>query len=93
MGHHRLSRFWWEHYVRQRWFVAVSHRSARLRAGVVAWLEEGQLRLRDTLTRIEVSIPSSWRMVERAAMYDIRGARLSPEQYQREIQSQYQVRE
>lgn len=79
----------WADYVRRGLIEKVSMRMARLREGVEIVFENGRHLLRDLARKIEVSIPSSWRLVERAAMFDTRGPRLSPERLQREIQSDY----
>jgi len=88
-GRHRIPAVWWWDYVRRGLFVVSSagERVARLRDGVDGWLENGYLRLRDTLTQIEVSIPSSWRLVDRAAIYDPRC--LARDQIPREVAAQY----
>jgi hypothetical protein len=89
---HTLAAYLWAHYVRQGWLRATSRRRAELAPGIIGYLEDGTLRLVDTARRIGVSIPSSWRLVERAALYSLQGAQLTPEQMQRAVQEQYAIR-
>lgn len=79
----------WADYLRRGLIERISARVARLRSGVEIVWENGRHLLRDLARKIEVSIPSSWRLVDRAAIYDQRGPRLSPEEMQREIQADY----
>jgi hypothetical protein len=81
----------WGDYLRRGLIERISNRVARLRAGVEIVYENGRHLLRDIARKIEVSIPSSWRLVERAALFDQRGHRPDAEWLQREIQSQYRV--
>ena len=79
----------WGEYLRRGLIERISQRVAKLRAGVEIVYENGRHLLRDLGRKIEVSIPSSWRLVERAAMFAVDGPRLTPAQLQREIQSDY----
>jgi len=79
----------WGEYLRRGLIVRVGQRLARLRDGVEVVYDAGRHLLRDLARKIEVSIPSSWRLVDRAAIYDTRGRTLTPEALQREIQSAY----
>ena len=79
----------WGEYLRRGLIERISQRVAKLRAGVEIVYENGRHLLRDLGRKIEVSIPSSWRLVERAAMFNMDGPRLTPSQLQREIQSDY----
>ena len=79
----------WGDYLRRGLIERISGRVARLRAGVEITVENGRHLLRDLGRAIEISIPSSWRMIERAALFDTRGPRLTPAQIQREIQAGY----
>lgn len=79
----------WGDYVRRGFFECISKRVAVLRRGVDLVWEDGKHLLRDRGRRVEVSIPSSWRMVERASMYDTKGKNLTPAEISREVQSQY----
>jgi hypothetical protein len=85
----RVNEHEWSEYVRRGFFERVSKRVAVLRRGVDLVWEDGKHLLRDTGRNMEVSIPSSWRLVERASMYDTRGPRLTPVVRQREIQANY----
>lgn len=86
---HRVPVGWWQRYVQKGWLIATGKRSAKLRPGVMLRYINGVVDLLDLATKITASIPSSWRLVERNAMYNDRGPRLSPEAMQREIQFQY----
>lgn len=88
---HRLAAWLWHHYLRQGWIRAVSRRAAILAPDVVGYLEAGTLRLVCT-RRPGVSIDSSWRLVERAALYSPRAWRLTAEERTRAIQEQYAIR-
>jgi hypothetical protein len=79
----------WGDYLRRGLIVLVSKRVARLRMGVEIVWENGRYLLCDLSRNIEVSIPSSWRLVNEAAIYDQRGKALSPQEMQREIQADY----
>jgi hypothetical protein len=79
----------WGDYVRRGFFERISERVARLRRGVDLVWEDGKHLLRDRACKVEVSIPSSWRLVERAALFDPNGPRLTPEEISREVRSQY----
>jgi hypothetical protein len=79
----------WADYLRRGLIVRVSQRVARLPRGVEIIWENGRYLLCNLARKIEVSIPSSWWLVDRAAIYDQRGPRLSPEEMQREIQADY----
>lgn len=79
----------WGEYLRRGLIERVSMRVARLREGVEVVFEGGRHLLRDLARSISVSIPSSWRLVERAAKYATSGPNLTPEALQREIQSSY----
>lgn len=79
----------WGEYVRRGFFERVSSRVAQLRRGVDIVWEDGRHALRDRSRQTEVSIPSSWRLVERAALFATNGPQLSPAQVQREIQADY----
>lgn len=89
---HKLPSLVWQHYVATGCFVPVSKRQAVLRDGLRGWIENGELRLFDENAGIEVAIPSSWRLIERAAIYSDRGGSLNPTQRQREIEFAYQAR-
>src|SRR5262245_1143674 len=80
----------WGEYLRRGLIERVKKsRVARLREGVEIVFEAGRHLLRDLRLSITVSIPSSWRLVERASMYDVSGPRLTPDGLQREIQASY----
>lgn len=79
----------WGEYLRRGLIERVSQRVAQLRDGVEIVYEAGRHLLRDLNRRITVSIPSSWRLVERAALFDTKGPKLSPTELQRSIQSSY----
>jgi len=68
------------------WLVVMGARFGEPRKGVEAWLEDGRLRLQDREAGITVSIPSSWRIVERAALYSDRGPRVGSAEYEWAIQ-------
>lgn len=89
---HKLPSLVWQHYVATGLFVAIGKRLAVLRAGLRGWIENGELRLFDERAGIEVSIASSWGLIERAAIYSERGGSLQPQQRQREIEWNYQPR-
>lgn len=89
---HKLPSLVWHHYISTGCFVAISKRLAVLRAGLRGWIENGELRLFDEMAGVEVSIPSSWGLIERAAIYSDRGGSLQPQQRQREIEWNYQPR-
>jgi len=79
----------WGDYLRRGLIERVSERVACLRRGVEIVWEDGRHLLRDLARKIEVSIPSSWRLVERASVYDQRGPRLTLAAMRREVQAQY----
>lgn len=79
----------WGEYLRRGLIERVSERVARLRRGVEIVFEDGRHLLRDLARKVDVSIPSSWRLVDREAIYSQVGPRLTPERLQREIQAQY----
>ena len=79
----------WRDYLKRGLLELITMRVARLRNGVEVVYENGRHLLRDLARKIEVSIPSSWRLVERAALFDTKGPKLSPEALQREVQSDY----
>lgn len=79
----------WGEYLKRGLLIRISARVARLRAGVDVIFENGRHVLRDLARKIEVSIPSSWRLVERASLFDTSGPKLTPEALQREIQRDY----
>jgi hypothetical protein len=79
----------WGDYLRRGLIVLVSKRVARLRMGVEIVWENDRYLLRDLTRNIEVSIPSSWRLVDEAAIYDRRRPRLSTEEMRLGIQEDY----
>lgn len=86
---HQVPADWWRHFVAQGWLIPTSKRAARLRPGIIVRFVNGMIRLLDFATEITASIPSSWRMIERCALYAMNGPRLSAEGMQREIWAQY----
>lgn len=77
----------WGDYIKRGFLERVSACIARLRRGVEIIWEDGRHALRDTVRNIEVSIPSSWRLVERAALFNTNGPRLTPEQVRDEVRA------
>lgn len=88
-GRHDVPAYKFHQYVANRLLVRTGKRTSRPRKGVKAWIEEGALRLLDTLSGVGPCIPSSWRWVELMAIYCDIGPRLSPAEMQREVQRQY----
>lgn len=84
---HRLPRSTWREYAEKGWIVATSERVARLADHMEAWFDElGCLQMLNTITDEGFPVPSSWRLVENAAIYSQRGGSLDPDTRQREIQ-------
>lgn len=79
----------WGDYLKRGLIERISSRVAILREGVEIVYEGGKHLLRDLARKIEVSIPSSWRLVERAAMFATNGPNLTPDEIRREVQSNY----
>ena len=83
---HRISPAIWHRFIALGWLVVVGSRIAQVRKGVMAWLEDGKLRLQDKEAGVSVSIACSWAWVERAALYDTSGPMVGSFEYERLIQ-------
>src|SRR5688500_8750030 len=68
---HKISPTVWHRFIALGWLVAIGSRLAEPRCGVDAWLEDGNIRLQDRKAGVEVSIPCSWRAVERAWKFKV----------------------
>lgn len=86
---HRVSPAVFYRFVALGWLVVAGQRCAELRRGVTAWLEDGKLRLQDKEAGVTVSIPCSWRWVERAALYNANGPRVGSKEYEWAIQREH----
>lgn len=93
---HILDKARWQEYVQRTLLVpvmiagALSHRIAEPAPGVMAQiLPDRTLAFWDLRKFADYSIPSSWRLIERAMMFANAGRFLSLELLQREIQEQY----
>lgn len=93
---HILEKARWQEYVQRTLLVPVllagvpSHRIAEPAPGVIAQiLPDRTLAFWDLRKFADYSIPSSWRLIERAMLFANQGRFLSLELLQREIQEQY----
>jgi len=55
------------------WLYRTGPNTARVKPGILAWVEGPELRLKNPETNAGVSIPSSWRAVERARVFGDKG--------------------
>lgn len=88
---HEISRYWWDRYVSNGWLIKVSNHTAQLRDGVSGWIERGGLRLYNRITEISVWIQLNCRIIEKHAIYDVRGPRMTSDMLMRAVLRDYCV--
>lgn len=77
----------WHQWVAAGMLILVGVRIAQPATPGVVWLERGELHIK--ADPIAPHMPLNCQMIERHAVYDVRGPKLTPEQLQREIQRAY----
>lgn len=77
----------WHAWVAAGLLILVSVRVAEPATPGVVWLERGELHIK--AEPIAPRMPLNCTMIERHAVYDVRGPKLTPEQLQCEIQRAY----
>ena len=68
------------------WLVAAGVKLAEPRQGVLAFVEDGRIRLFDKEAGVSYYVECSWARIEREAIYSDKGYRIGSAEYQRAIQ-------
>lgn len=68
---HAVPASFYARFIALGWLVVIGAKLAEPRRGVQAWVEDGRLRIEDRKAGVGVSIPSSWRAMDRVWLYRV----------------------